>query len=220
VSNGEVQSDELSNSDEERGVSSENSLPPPPNGRRRLTVVGLLAIAVSAWLVAFALYPAARFSIAERAPSDLGPLSSADLKTARNWVRGEARTAGKALSFERRGERGSFRLTQAQGRTDLWILLRVPNGIDEHSDGAGAYVPPSSFSGRLLPLSQPGLHYAPIAKMIEGAGHSTENSYLLLDGEVPASHRDSLWATLVLALLGTACLSLAVRLARRESSVL
>lgn len=82
--------------------------------------------------------------------------------------------------------------------------------------GQRAFVPPSRFSGRLVSLAQAGLHEAPIAKMIKNAGHTAEGAYLLLDGEVPAAHRDSLWAMLLLALLGLACLSFAVRLLLHE----
>lgn len=203
----------LSESEKTPGSLSGKSLPPPPNSRRWATLIGLLIIAISAWLVAFALYPAASFSLAKGEAHDLGPLASADLKSAGRWVQGSGKISEKALGFERHGERGSFRLTKLRGREDLWLLLRVPEGLEKGVDGKELYIPPSHFVGRLLPMAHAGLTYAPILALIQGEGDSADGTYLLVDGEMPKSHRDTLLAALVLALVGLACFSLTARLA-------
>lgn len=188
-------------------------MPPPPNSRRWLTISSLLLVGLSSFLVVAALWPAARFSLHHLEPQQVGPLQAAPLNETMRWVEGSGKTRSDALSFKRRGERGSFRLAQAEGRDDLWLLLKIPETIS----GSVGYVPPSTFSGRLLPLRDTGLQYAPIASMIEESGHSTENGFLLLDGETPEDHQDSLWAAILLALVGTACLSFAARLLVRSS---
>lgn len=192
--------------------SSENSLPPPPNSRRWLAIASLLLVALSSYLVVGGLWSAARFALSDAEPQQVGPLKSAALHKSSQWLEGSGRVRGEALSFERRGERGSFRLARAEGRDDLWLLLKVPETLGRPSD----FIPPSNFSGRLLPLNDAGIQYAPIARMIENGGHPLDSGFLLLDGEVPQDHRDSLWAAILLALVGTACLSFAARLLVRN----
>jgi hypothetical protein len=158
------------------------------------------------------LWPAARFALSDAKPQQVGPLKSAALQESSQWLEGSGRVRGDALSFERRGERGSFRLAQAEGRDDLWLLLKVPETMSQSGD----FVPPSNFSGRLLPLDDAGIQYAPVTRMIEDGGHPTNKGFLLLDGEIPQDHKDSLWAAILLALVGTACLSFAARLLVRS----
>jgi len=167
-----------------------------------LIVLGLGALSVS-----LTLAPSAEFSLSEGPPAALGPLASAELANQPEWVSGAGETETNALSFQRRGKRGSFRLTRLKKRSELWVVLPVAEASED------IYVPPKRFQGRLLPLEGLGVRNSAVRALIppeEGV-----DSFVLFHGETPKSQRDSLFAALLLAVIGVSCLGFAVRLGRK-----
>ena len=199
---------------EENSFSKSGTIPPSAPGYRRHLVLGaLIAIGLGAWLLVVLLAPRAQFSLVAGAPADIGPLRSADLTQAGSWVRTSGTPQPDALSFERIGASGSFRLTTIEERSNVWLVLHVPQGFTPDS-----FVPPSTFVGRLTPLRDAGFSARPIVRMIEEGSGAADDGYLLIDGESPRSERPALLAAILLALLGTACLSFAVHLCQKPRS--
>lgn len=169
--------------------------------------------------VALALGPGAKFALVAGTPQALGALSEARLAEAKSWVSGEGLPKEEALSFRRRGRPGSFRLTQIEGRDDLWVVLPVPKGVASAKEGSvtqDSYVPPSHFSGRLVPLREASLMMDPIAEMIRSEGGSASD-FVLLEGDTPKNHSHLLAATIALALISVGCLSSGAYLLRRST---
>lgn len=204
---------------EENSFSEPESLPPPPHFRRRVALFSLVIVGLAALLVTGLLYPAARFSLENGPPRDLGRLSEANLTSAGAWVRGTGRPSQEALAFRRTGHPGNFRLTRLEDRPNLWIVLPVPQGAVSPSRGEPltneTYVPPSTFVGRLVPLDEAGAMFAPIVSMI-GESSASEDGFLLVEGDSPRSYRPFLFAALLLAIVGLGCLSFATLLAKRS----
>ena len=186
------------------------SIPPAAHPLRRHLFLGALgAVGLGAWLLVVLLLPRAQFAMLQGDPQDLGPLKDADLTQAGAWVRTSGTPQSDTLSFQRMGATGGFRLTRIEERPNVWLVLGVPQGST-----ADLFVPPSHFVGRLTRLRDAGISARPVVNMIQAAGAQSEG-YLLFDGESPRSERPALLAALLLALLGTACLSFAVHLCRK-----
>ncbi|GEM_PF-1508989 len=183
----------------------------PPQRDKRIVVAFLLLISLTALSVAAFLLPAARFALVSEKPTNLGALKHANLSQAPEWIKASGIPSAQALSFRRRGVAGSFRLVQLESRKEVWVVLRVH---DRPGVSPGTFVPPANFSGRLLPLHKAGLMYAPITQIIEKSKSGKEVQYMLLEGESPRSHRDSLFAALLLTLLGIGSLAFAWRFMR------
>jgi hypothetical protein len=191
------------------------ALPPPPRAEQRWTVALLVLVAVTASAMGFALRGEAVYAVQAGDLVDAGELYSVDLgKLPDNrYVRGHGALGGAlAVRFERPFEGDTYRVSPVMGRRDLWVEVRIPSG----SEGA-RYVPPTSFSGRLVRWSASGLRYRGLASAVERAtGEAVPaDARLLIDGESPSSAR---WALgLALMFTGFAAWSLVTigRLLRR-----
>ncbi len=102
--------------------------------------------------------------------------------------------AGGAIRFERSFESDTFRIASVAGRPDVWVELRVPQGIDPER-----YVPPTSFTGRLVHFDGAGPRHRGLARSVTDlTGQAVPaGAWLLVDGESPAQAR---WAVALVAL--------------------
>ncbi len=180
--------------------------------RRRLALGSLLCVGVAALWVVYLLIPDAKYALSRGTPVELGSLKTAQLSDEQSYVSASATPKPNALSFERLGERGSFRLTRAEGRESVWLLLRAPRKIAGGS--AHGFVPPTHFVGRMGRVADSKLLPGEIREVIRQKSENFSDAFVLIDGESPSSQRPSLFAAILLALLGVACLSSAVFLWR------
>lgn len=180
---------------------SDRPLPAPPPGRRRLALGSLVTVGLSALLVVYLLVPSALYALQGGRPQELGPLASASLDEVEGWVSATGTPEKTALSFTRFGTRGSFRLTRAQDRHEVWLLFQVPANFE------GEFVPPTHFVGRLRRFTESGLLPAEVLSALASKPNRSENEFLLVDGDSPASQKPSLYAAILLALVAAACLS-------------
>lgn len=180
---------------------SDQPLPAPPLGRRRLALSSLVTVGLAALVVTYLLAPSALYAMRGGEPQELGPLASASLESAQGWVSTTGTPERAALSFTRFGARGSFRLTRAEERRDVWLLFQVPSNFE------GEFVPPTHIVGRLRRFTESGLLPAEVLGALASKSDLREDEFLLVDGESPASQKPSLFAALLLALVATACLS-------------
>jgi hypothetical protein len=79
-----------------------------------------------------------------------------------------------------------FRLAQVEGNPKVWVELREPAGARTEY-----FVPPTSFVGRLVPLSEAGLRHVDLRGALSRSGQRVpdEAAWLLVDGETPAGAR-------------------------------
>ena len=165
-------------------------LPAPPRRERTLTLAVLAVTAVACFAMAFALRLDAAYLWSGRAPADLGDLSTfspAAAPPAGSFVKASGLLgASAAIRYERAFVSDTFRVQPALGRKDLFVELRVPEGQE-----TPRYVPPTSFSGRLVKLSEPGIRHRGLAAAIEAKTgmRPTDDAYLLVDGEEPEAAR-------------------------------
>jgi hypothetical protein len=169
-------------------------LPAPPRRERTLTLAVLAVTAVACFAMAFALRVDAAYAFsvgaAARGPVDLGDLSTfspAAAPAAGSFVKASGLLgASAAIRYERAFVSDTFRVQPALGRKDLFVELRVPEGQE-----TPRYVPPTSFSGRLVKLSAPGIRHRGLAAAIEAKTgmRPTDDAYLLVDGEEPQGAR-------------------------------
>lgn len=199
-------------SHEESFNKSDRPLPEPPTGRKRLSLGSLVLVGAAAFVVFLLLLPNALYALESGSPEELGPVATASLESAGSWVSAEGTPEPNALSFTRLGARGSFRLTRAQDRKDLWLLFQVPPNTQNE------FVPPSHFVGRLRRLSETGLLPSEVLAKITAETGAENAAFLLVDGELPVSQRPALLLALLLALLSVACLSAAIFLWRDVKS--
>jgi hypothetical protein len=172
----------------------------------------LITVGSAALVVVCLLVPSARYALNGGAPQELGPLATASLGEVDSWVSTTGTPEPNALSFTRLGARGSFRLTRAQDRKEVWLLFQVPESIE------GPFVPPTHFVGRLRPLSDAGLLPKAVRDRIATRIVASANSVVLVEGESPASQRPALFAAILLALASAGCLSSAIFLWRDVKS--
>lgn len=205
-------SESVVESTEDSFSKSESLVPAPPAFRRRLTLGSLLVVGCAALWVVSLLIPDASYALTRDDPVELGNLSTARLPREESWVSASGIPKPSALSFARLGERGSFMLTRATQREDVWLLLRVP--LDVPSAAREGFVPPTHFVGRFGPVTDSQLLPPKIRTIIVDQSKSSGDAFVLIDGESPNSQRPSLYAAILLALLGVACLSSAVFLWR------
>jgi|SRR5688572_6418225 len=173
------------------------SLPPPRRTGPWLRLGALLVLGIGCLASAWLLRGAAAYALIDQGPQDLGNLVDAPLEArgARGaWVRGIGELRGDAVSFRRRGERSPFVLGRLIERSDLWVLLPVP----EH---ALRYVPPRMLEGRLLSKSDLGLRLRPVLQLMD-AGGSGPKDHILLVGARPAQQKTDLVLLVLLATLG------------------
>jgi hypothetical protein len=120
--------------------------------------------------------------------------------------------AAHAIRYERPLVSDSFRLMPVAGRPNVWVEVRVPAGAENIR-----YVPASQFTGRLVRFDAAGPKHRGLASAVRDAtGQQVpEASFLLVEGEAPASAR---WAVMLVAMfLGFAMwnLSITAKLLRR-----
>ncbi len=173
------------------------ALPEPRRPWRRATLLALALTLLSSALLAVALLPEVSYALVSGQPTEISHLSEfePEARHANTWVRGRGVLGTPPSGYRRPLDPDRFRLAPVEGNPALWIELRQPEGsLGEH------FVPPSSFVGRLLPLSDAGLRYSGLSAALSASGQEPPpaGAWLLVDGETPDSNR---WAFGVLALL-------------------
>lgn len=188
-------------------------LPRGPRTARVLTLLALAVTALASIALAWALLPEATYSFTAASPRDVGRLADYSLReeaaSANQWVRGSGTVTDRAVRYRRPLDGDGYRLAQIDGNAQLWVQMRIPEGMREEH-----FVPPASFVGRLIPLEEAGLRYGGLEEALAKVGASPERAWLLIDGEAPSSTR---WALALVALFaGFAgfCLYGLVRLTR------
>lgn len=177
-------------------------LPDPPKRERTLTVALLLFTAVASLAMVLALRRDAAYAFAEPRARDVGDLNVADATTfvENQYVQGRGMLgAAHAIRYERPLTSGSYRLmpvtrASSPGASDVWIEVRVPPKGENVR-----WVPPASFSGRLVRLETAGPRHRGLADAVRDATgqEMPKNAWLLVDGAAPA---DARWAVLLVGL--------------------
>jgi len=173
------------------------ALPEPRRPWRRATLLTLAVTLVSSVALCVALLNDAQFALVGGQPTELDSLEHfqpAD-RYANTWVRGAGALDAHASGYRRPLDPDRFRIAPVAGNQKVWVELREPAGSrHEH------FVPPSSFVGRLVPLSDPGLRHGGLAGALEQSGQPAPgpDAWLLIDGETPSGAR---WVFGVIALL-------------------
>lgn len=171
-------------------------LPRAPRTARVVTLGVLAMTTVASLALVAALLPDARFALHGSTPEDLGSLASYrpkdEAQTARGlWVRGTGALTERAVRYRRPLDGDSYRLASIEGNEQIWVQVRIPEGMAEEH-----FVPPASFVGRLVPLDEANLRYGRLQDALREIGANPARTWLLVDGEAPATTR---WA---LALVG------------------
>lgn len=173
-------------------------LPAPRRPWRRATLVSLALAWLGSVLLAWAVLPDVRYSLRDGEPRELGELTREKLRggLADGWIHGTGQlSVTNAIRYQRPLEHDSYRLASVEGNPNLWVQIRVPAGEEDPR-----FVPPDSFVGRLLPVSQLGLRQRGLREAVAEAGLAppSNDAWLLLDGESPAALR---WALGLFGLL-------------------
>jgi hypothetical protein len=149
-------------------------------------------------LLAILVLPDVTYSLKGGAPRDLGDLTSArlDQGLADTWVHAEGQLSiTRAIRYARPLEHDTYRLASVEGNPKVWVQVRVPA-----NEEGPRFVPPDSFVGRLLPLSELGIRQRGLPEAVgkSGVEPPPSDGWLLIDGESPAAMR---WAFGLLGLL-------------------
>ncbi len=174
------------------------ALPPPPRVERSIAVVLMLLTALVSAAMCWALRAEVAYAFASARPVDLGDLAllkTEDLKPG-TYVEGRALLGTKgAIRYGRPLEGDSFRLQPVAGNPNLWVEVRVPEGME-----GPRYVPPSSFAGRLVPMRQAGLRFMGLAGSVheQTSVEVPKQAWVLSDGSSPRASR---WAVALALLL-------------------
>jgi hypothetical protein len=170
------------------------ALPAPRRPWRRATLLALALSAIGSLALAFELRGEAVFALESGPPVDLGELSQFQLAStyANTWVHGNGTLrADGAVRYARPLEDDTYRLAQVEGNDKLWVQVSVP---DDPADPEGAhFVAPTSFVGRLIPVSRAGIRHGMVRAAVSDAwqGKVRDDAWLLVDGEAPQTTR---WA--------------------------
>jgi hypothetical protein len=170
------------------------ALPAPRRPWRRATLAALALSALGSLALAFALRGEAVFALQSGPPVDLGELSQFRPSSthANTWVHGTgALRADGAVRYARPLEDDTYRLAGVVGNDKLWVQVSVPA---DPADPEGAhFVAPTSFVGRLIPVSRAGIRHGMVRAAVSDAwqGKVTDDAWLLVDGEAPKTTR---WA--------------------------
>jgi len=174
------------------------ALPPPPKAERTATLVLMVVTTVAALALAWSLRGEARYAATGGAPAEVGDLARLVPNDAlRNrYVRGSGSlgTTG-AIRYGRAAEGDSFRLAPIAGNDNVWVEIRVPEGFE-----GPRFIPPSTFAGRLVPMSDAGLREWSLRSDVEEktGARVPEGAWLLIDSTSPRASR---WALLMTGLL-------------------
>lgn len=169
-------------------------LPDPPRKERSVAVAMLVVTALASVGMIAALAGDVRYAVSPAEARELGDLANAPATamTENSFVRGHGMLgAAGAIRYERPLIPGSFRLMPVAGHPNVWVEVRVPAGAENMR-----YVPPTTFSGRLMKLDAGGPKHRGLASALRGTtGEAVpEGAWLLVDGEAPANAR---WAVLL-----------------------
>lgn len=173
------------------------ALPAPRRPWRRATLASLgVTLLASSWLCA-SLVSDASYALMSGQPTEISKLSEFEPEPRHEnaWVHGIGALDAPPLVYRRPLDPDRFRIAPVEGNPALWVELRQPEGtLGEH------FVPPTSFVGRLVPLSDPGLRYAGLLDALAESGQQPpgRDAWLLIDGESPDSDT---WVFGVMALL-------------------
>jgi hypothetical protein len=175
------------------------SLPDPPRGERRATVLLLALTALASLAMVLTLARDAAYAFNPGDVSEVGDLRVVPpgALVANAFVHGTGMLGGgSSIRFERSFESDTFRVAPVAARPDVWVELRVPQGIDPER-----YVPPSSFTGRFVRFDAAGPRHRGLARSVtELTGQVVPaGSWLLVDGETPAQAH---WAVALVVLFG------------------
>ncbi len=183
------------------------ALPAPRRPARTLTLVTMSVTTLVAVAMTWAVRGEATYALRDGAPMSIGNLTElgepkGDL--ANTWVQGEALlSSSHAVRYGRPLETDNYRLAPIAGNEKIWVQVRVPEGME-----GPRFVPPTSFVGRLVPISRAGIRLDGLPDAVESAkaGKMPEGAWLLVDGESPSTTR---WAIgLVLLFMGFAAFNL------------
>lgn len=171
------------------------ALPRPRRPWRRLTLASMgLTAAVALWMAA-RLAGDLSFALGRGDPIGLGYLTDVQISPslANQWVHARGPLAQTGVTYRRPLEKDTFRAAPVEDNASLWVEVRVPRDVD-----ATRFLPPSSFVGRLIPMSQAGLRYSHVVEAIRETAVAPvpSDAWLLVDGEAPSTTR---W---VLGLMG------------------
>lgn len=176
------------------------ALPPPRRPWRKLTLLVLSLTLLGSLGLLLALRGELSFSLGGGTPRGVGELSrfAPNSRDANTWVQGEGELEMGGIAYRRPLESDSYRLSRVSGAQKLWVQVRVPRDDDdpEHK----RFVPPSSFVGRLVPVSQGGVRLSQLDSAVADAGRPAlpADAWLLIDGEAPATTRWTLGVGMLL----------------------
>ena len=161
-----------------------------------------MAIAASAALV-FALRVDLRYALAPHETVVLGasPTSAQLAAATHRHVSIDGIPGGVgAIDYRRPLRDGVYRLAPLVDRSDVYVELRLPDGVDP-----ARFVPPTRVDGRLVPIDDGGARFSHVRAMIERASGkpAPANTYLLEQGAAPTLRAPS---AIVAMLAGVLCL--------------
>jgi hypothetical protein len=175
------------------------ALPAPPRRERHLTVGLLLLTAVLSAAMVVGLRRDAVYAFSRPVITDLGDLSAAPATAfvENTYIEGRGLVgAAGAIRYERPFASETFRafpVLHPSGQPNVWVEVRLPPG----AEGA-RYVPPSSFTGRLVRFDEVGPRHRGLRSAIASRGQPVPpGAWLLVDGEAPGEAR---WAVVLTAL--------------------
>lgn len=177
------------------------ALPAPRRPWRRLTLLVMSLTLLGSLAMLLALRGELMFSLGGGVPRGVGELArfAPQAGDANAWVQGQGELeVGDAIAYRRPLESDSYRLSRVNGGQKLWVQVRVPR--DDEDPEHRRYVPPSSFVGRLVPISQGGVRLSQLDSAVAAAGRPAlpNDAWLLIDGEAPATTRWTLGVGMLL----------------------
>ncbi len=175
-----------------------HGLPGPPKKERTMAAALMIVTAVAAICMCWALRGEVAYATSKPIPTSIGDLATLDLSTVQPGyvdAKGMLGSAG-SVRYARPFEGDSFRLQPIAGNNQIWVEIRVPEGME-----GPRFIPPHSFVGRLIPFSRVGLRHAGVAASVERETPKSvpPGAWLLVDG---ASPRASRWAFALFGLFG------------------
>ncbi len=180
------------------------SLPEPRRPWRRTTLFVLGLVGTLALGLMISLRSEVTYALMDGPPLKLGELGAfaPELKHANRWVQGRGQLSAQVAGYKRPLDPDRFRLAQVVDNPKLWVELREPAGSrDEY------FIAPSSFVGRLIPLTHSGLAYSELVEALRNSGQPTPpaDGWILSDGSGPHGYRWLLGVTAVLLAIAGFC---------------
>lgn len=162
-------------------IASARALP----ARRALTAVRVVSIVFAA-ILAFALRHDLRYALSPSSAIELSrAATTAELSAAahRSVSMGGIPGGVGAVDYRRPLQGGVYRLAPLVDRPDVFVELRLPDGVDP-----ARFVPPTSVQGRLVPIDDGGVRFGDARGLLERAtGRAVPaNAFLLESGAQPS----------------------------------